>query len=312
MSANEQNTLETSLVHFRAKHEDLATPQARADAFAKWFNCRGHQVKKDKRGEPQLTDEFLEWCAEQGASIDWVLLGDPAGMASTFREKHCPIPEVACCSDPHPEWLRQWRQARADWRQAAAADPSGDSNSTECLAAEDREYSIRAKMIETRATTQAGVNSLFAFLLEDQRDNLRGEYGEAFQAMAQWVETAGEVSAIWADSETEICGLFAKWEALTAEFKSMESRRQLGEITAEELDKLTDPILAERDKLEDTIFSAECRTAQDQAVRVKIAAYFDWAVPDFNSVVLADAERAFPWHTSAVRQAAKKWLWEQN
>lgn len=293
MSANEQNALESSLVNFRAKHEDLATPQARADAFAKWFNCRSYQVEEDKRGELQLTDEFLEWCAEQGASIDWVLLGDPAGMASTFREKHCPMPETAHCLDPHPEWLRQWRQARADWRRAAAADPSGDSNSTECLEAEDREYSIRAKMIETRAITQAGVNSLFAFLLEDQKDNLRGEYGEAFQAMAPWVETASEGRAKLTDGETEICGSFAKWEALTAEFVAMDGRRQLGEVTAEVFEKLTDPILAERDKLEDTIFSAECRTAQDQAARVKIAAYFDWAVPDFNAIVLADAEKAF-------------------
>lgn len=36
-------------------------------------------------GKALFTDEFQSWCAKNGASIDWIVMGDPTPMMSVFR-----------------------------------------------------------------------------------------------------------------------------------------------------------------------------------------------------------------------------------
>ncbi|MCL6286243.1 hypothetical protein M3P21_22410, partial [Ruegeria sp. 2012CJ41-6] len=40
----------------------------------------------DDDGSLLLTDNIVGWCREQGASIDWIICGDPKGMAAIFRK----------------------------------------------------------------------------------------------------------------------------------------------------------------------------------------------------------------------------------
>lgn len=83
-------------------------------------------------------------------------------------------------ADPHVEWLAEWKQAKADWITAAAKDQTGNSNSAECMDAQDREYAVADLIIGTEARTDAGLKAQMELLIRDQWDNLVGEYGERF------------------------------------------------------------------------------------------------------------------------------------
>lgn len=83
-------------------------------------------------------------------------------------------------SDPHLEWLKQWYRARADWIVAAGNDQSGNSDTPECHEAFDREDTVRDQIIATKAETPEGVRAQATFLIADQHDNLKAEYGLGF------------------------------------------------------------------------------------------------------------------------------------
>ena len=90
--------------------------------------------------------------------------------------------ETPAFRDPLPELLDQWRQARKDWRAAELLDSSGNSSSAECNAALERESVARDRITGTRAFTREGVQAQVQFLIEDEWDNLKAEYGETFLA----------------------------------------------------------------------------------------------------------------------------------
>ena len=92
------------------------------------------------------------------------------------------ITTAAAFRDPLPELLDQWRQARKDWRAAELLDSSGNSSSAECNAALERESVARDRITGTRAFTREGVQAQVQFLIEDEWDNLKAEYGETFLA----------------------------------------------------------------------------------------------------------------------------------
>jgi len=116
-------------------------------------------------------DVWHDWTRgiELGA-IEKVLVNVEAGLTR------------ATPTDSHPEWLSQWREVRADWIKAAGEDMTGDSNTPECNEAMDREYSLADLIVGTAARTQQGCKAQVSFLIADQRDNLKGEYGEGFLA----------------------------------------------------------------------------------------------------------------------------------
>ncbi|MCL6283609.1 hypothetical protein M3P21_08665 [Ruegeria sp. 2012CJ41-6] len=87
--------------------KDLLTIDHRIDAFCDWNDCEPPELSFDDDGSLILTDNIIDWCREQGASIDWVFCGDPKGMAAAFR-KSCedfrPIKKEL--KEMNPEQLR--------------------------------------------------------------------------------------------------------------------------------------------------------------------------------------------------------------
>jgi len=84
--------------------------------------------------------------------------------------------------DPHPEWLEQWRVARAEWLAASYDDEEGHWETPECNEAVEREYFLRDRIIKTEARTQEGINAQVKFMCEDEGYDLSSTFGEDFLA----------------------------------------------------------------------------------------------------------------------------------
>lgn len=95
-----------------------------------------------------------------------------AGLAGSFAQ--------ATPVDPHPVWMEQWRQARADWEEAAKTDDDGCGPA--CTEAHKRELLMRDRIIKTEALTQEGINAQIRFLAEDFGHDLKIDFGEKFLA----------------------------------------------------------------------------------------------------------------------------------
>ncbi|MFA3915948.1 hypothetical protein [Ruegeria hyattellae] len=83
--------------------EDLLTIEHRIDAFCDWNDCEPPDLSFDDDGSLLLTDNIVGWCREQGASIDWIVCGDPKGMVRTYRkacEEFRPVKENLKELDP--------------------------------------------------------------------------------------------------------------------------------------------------------------------------------------------------------------------
>ncbi len=70
---------------YRRNVKELAAVEHRIDAFCHWFDCEHPKLSYDKAGVLNLDDGIVDWCHDQGASIDWIICGDPLGIAATFR-----------------------------------------------------------------------------------------------------------------------------------------------------------------------------------------------------------------------------------
>ncbi|WP_372572681.1 hypothetical protein [Ruegeria jejuensis] len=87
--------------------EDLLTIDHRIDAFCDWNDCEPPELSFDEDGSLLMTENIVDWCREQGASIDWIFCGDPKGMAAAFRknsEEFRPIKKEL--EELNPEQLR--------------------------------------------------------------------------------------------------------------------------------------------------------------------------------------------------------------
>jgi hypothetical protein len=47
-----------------------------------------------RAGRVAMTTELLTWFRAEGASLDWILCGDPMGMAATYRKDFLQLREV--------------------------------------------------------------------------------------------------------------------------------------------------------------------------------------------------------------------------
>lgn len=72
---------------FVADFSDLITCQQRVTAFCRWFDLPDPGLRYDEDGDILVDDVFLRWCKDEGISIDWLVCGDPKGMAAVFRER---------------------------------------------------------------------------------------------------------------------------------------------------------------------------------------------------------------------------------
>ena len=65
------------------KTHDLTTQRGRVAAWCDWFDLPEPKLKY--RSGSLLTSS-VGWIHEAGASIDWIVLGDPRGMAIAYRK----------------------------------------------------------------------------------------------------------------------------------------------------------------------------------------------------------------------------------
>lgn len=74
---------------------------------------------------------------------------------------------AAASVDPHPEWLREWRQARTRWH--IAIDEQGEG-SAEDMKQWNLRLALGEKIARTPARTPAGARALIQWVLEDAVD----------------------------------------------------------------------------------------------------------------------------------------------
>jgi hypothetical protein len=72
------------------KDYDYTTLEGRIAAHCEWFNMEPPTLEydEDEPTEVLLTEDLVSWVWESGGSMDWLLIGDPKGMALAFVEKH--------------------------------------------------------------------------------------------------------------------------------------------------------------------------------------------------------------------------------
>lgn len=61
--------------------------RARIAQFSEWFGIPPVKLSV-RKGHVIMTDELVNWCGDEGASIDWICCGIAKGMAQVFRERH--------------------------------------------------------------------------------------------------------------------------------------------------------------------------------------------------------------------------------
>lgn len=74
---------------------DLARPddftvegaKTRLAQFCACFKVEPPKLRT-RSGRVVMTTDLLAWFHSEGASIDWILCGDPMSMASVYRDKH--------------------------------------------------------------------------------------------------------------------------------------------------------------------------------------------------------------------------------
>ena len=68
-------------------HHDLKKADGRILALAEQFDIDPPELTYDEDGELLVKDEWIDWCRDAGASIDWIICGDPKSMTSVFRRE---------------------------------------------------------------------------------------------------------------------------------------------------------------------------------------------------------------------------------
>jgi hypothetical protein len=96
--------------------------RGRIAAFCKHFNVDPPGKLKVRKGAVYLTDDLLAWLKFTGASIDWILLGDPLCMAATYRQKWAEDQEViGALRKLSDDEVALFGEALAGWRAAVEA-----------------------------------------------------------------------------------------------------------------------------------------------------------------------------------------------
>lgn len=62
--------------------------RARIAAFCEHFAVVPPGKLKTIKGKVYLSKELMKWCEDNGASMDWILIGKPMAALAAYREKH--------------------------------------------------------------------------------------------------------------------------------------------------------------------------------------------------------------------------------
>ena len=69
-------------------NESTATTIARIGQFCEWTGVLPPVLTYDEAdGQILLTEDFVRWMTGNGASIDWIVLGDVRGLAVRWRDE---------------------------------------------------------------------------------------------------------------------------------------------------------------------------------------------------------------------------------
>lgn len=99
-----------------------AAVRVRIAAFCKQFEVDPPGKLKVRKGGVCMTNELLAWFKFTGASIDWILLGDPMCMAATYRKKWAEDQElIGALSHLDDTECRMFTEALEGWRAAVEA-----------------------------------------------------------------------------------------------------------------------------------------------------------------------------------------------
>ena len=66
------------------ERESGALAEARLREFCEWFDLEMPALRK-RQGKLYMTDELLQFCEREGASLDWLICGDAKVMAAVAR-----------------------------------------------------------------------------------------------------------------------------------------------------------------------------------------------------------------------------------
>lgn len=86
LASNSTATSGSSLPTSNRDISDVAV-RARMAEFCARFDVAPVKLKT-RKGAVYLTDELINWFKTSGASMDWILWGDPMAMAGAAREKN--------------------------------------------------------------------------------------------------------------------------------------------------------------------------------------------------------------------------------
>ena len=106
----------------------------------------------------------------QGAPVALTAITSPALM--------CATPAAATSCDPHPEWLRQWRQLRDAWSEAKDDSP-------EQVALWEKMGNVEELICVTPATTAAGILAQLQFAMP--------EHGGYIETGTVWKDLDGQL-----------------------------------------------------------------------------------------------------------------------
>ena len=131
-------------------------------------------------------ERLIAWCIENGASIDWIILGDPRSMITAFAVRN-----AKPAHDPLPGMVAAWAVLEAKRKAAGAAhDAAHDTapHAAETHAAEDAFEAAFAEASDAGreicaaiAETPAGLYAQLRFFLEDMGDDVAEGYGDGFE-----------------------------------------------------------------------------------------------------------------------------------
>lgn len=89
---------------------------------------------------------------------------------------------VSAAPDPHIEWLRQWREIRAQWHDSISLNKTHEA--PECLALWEKMIGIEDLLTATPAATVAGVSAQMRWAVEDSEGGYFSEQHDAMFRLA--------------------------------------------------------------------------------------------------------------------------------
>lgn len=205
------------------------------------------------------------------------LLAAASAMAAVGAAPVAALAETGSATDPHPDWLRQWRDAKSLW--SSITNTILDEN-PESEAAWDRAMELEELIYSTPATTIEGVATQLTYVMEDAKGPegfIDIGHGEAVQTALQAL-TAGAVTlaaplapmAAQAAAETPVMALFREWQEIDRESRAFFAAKP---VLADD-DPRTMVFVQRKEAVERKMFEAPKHDMIDLALTIMCASDF--------------------------------------